>query len=140
MKALNKFLDLKMIRFLVVGVVNTIIGSTVMFAAYNLFHMSYWFSSASNYIVGSIISYILNKHWTFQSKGKSYRTIIRFVINILVCYCIAYGIAKPLVGWMMRNFTKNIQDNATMAAGTILFTVFNYFGQRFFAFKEEVGQ
>ena len=33
-----------------------------MFAAYNLLHLSYWVSSASNYVVGSIVSYFLNKY------------------------------------------------------------------------------
>lgn len=38
-----------------VGVINTLVGTGVMFAAYNLLHLSYWVSSASNYVVGSIV-------------------------------------------------------------------------------------
>jgi putative flippase GtrA len=119
-----------------VGVTNTLIGSAVMFAFYNLFHMSYWFSTVSNYIVGSIVSYILNKYWTFNNREKSYKIVIRFVLNIMVCYVLAYAITKPLVRWSLSNFGGNIQDNVAMFSGMILFTVLNYFGQRFFAFKE----
>ena len=54
-------------KFVMVGVINTIIGTTIMFVLYNVAHMSYWVSSASNYFFGSIISYFLNKHFTFSS-------------------------------------------------------------------------
>ena len=51
---------------------NTLVGTGVMFAAYNLLHLSYWVSSASNYVVGSIVSYFLNKYFTFQNKERSF--------------------------------------------------------------------
>lgn len=53
-----------------VGVVNTIVGTGVMFIAYNIFSASYWFSSALNYIIGSIVSYFLNRYFTFEYKKK----------------------------------------------------------------------
>ena len=135
---INKVIDWVAIKFLIVGVINTLIGSVIMFTFYNLFHLSYWFSTASNYIVGSIMSYILNKYWTFQNKEKSNKTIIRFIFNILICYFLAYGIAKPLVSWLMRGFTTSVRDNVSMITGMVLFTGFNYMGQRFFTFKQEV--
>lgn len=136
MKKLNNIIDWKTIKFLIVGVLNTFIGLLIMFSFYNLLHMSYWFSSASNYIIGSILSYIFNKYWTFHNKEKSNKTIIRFIVNIVICYFLAYGIAKPLARYLFRNTTRNIQENIAMITGTILFTVCNYFGQRYFAFKE----
>ena len=64
-------LDITFLKFVLVGVVNTVVGTAVMFLAYNLLHLSYWVSSAANYIVGSICSYFLNKYFTFQNKSKS---------------------------------------------------------------------
>lgn len=81
-----KVLDITFWKFILVGIVNTLVGTTVMFTAYNVFHLSYWISSASNYVVGSIVSYFLNKYFTFQDRQKSGKQIAIFVINITVCY------------------------------------------------------
>ena len=95
MEKLKKFFDKTFLKFVLVGVVNTLFGTAIMFVFYNVFHLSYWLSSASNYVFGSILSYFLNKYFTFQSKGSNGKTIGRFVFNITICYLCAYGLAKP---------------------------------------------
>ena len=124
-------------KFAMVGVINTIVGTTVMFVFYNVFHFSYWVSSASNYIIGSIISYLLNKNFTFRFKEQKYWSSLRFVLNILTCYLLAYGIAKPVMHWILTGFSQTIQENVSMMLGMGLFVVFNYLGQRFFTFKKK---
>lgn len=124
-------------KFAMVGVINTIVGTTVMFVFYNVFHFSYWVSSASNYIIGSIISYLLNKNFTFRFKEQKYWSLLRFVLNILTCYLLAYGIAKSLMHWILTGFSQTIQENVSMMLGMGLFVVFNYLGQRFFTFKNK---
>ena len=132
---LKLFTDKTFSKFVMVGVVNTVVCTSIMFIFYNVFHLSYWVSSASNYFFGSICSYLLNKHFTFQYHEKGFKSLIRFTINILVCYLLAYGIAKPFIRWIFSGFNDTIQDNISMALGMCLFVVFNYLGQRFFAFK-----
>lgn len=129
--------DITFIKFVIVGVINTVVGTAVMFVAYNIFHLSYWISSAANYIIGSICSYFLNKYFTFQNKDKSPIIIIKFIINITVCYLVAYGGAKRIILWMLADLPTNLQDNIAMVCGMGLFVILNYFGQRFFAFKKK---
>ena len=135
-KKIKNMLDITFWKFVLVGIVNTLVGTGVMFAAYNLLHLSYWVSSASNYVVGSIVSYFLNKYFTFQNKERSWKQVAKFIINIAVCYVLAYGIAKPVVMYILSGAGQKIQENAAMLAGMCLFTGFNYIGQRMFAFKE----
>ena len=135
-KFLSKFLDKTFLRFVIVGVINTIFGTAIMFVFYNVFHLSYWILSASNYFFGSILSYFLNKHFTFQYKERDLGVVGRFILNISVCYLAAYGIAKPLFRWMLSGFSASVQDNVAMLGGMVLFVMFNYLGQRFFAFKK----
>ena len=122
-------------KFIMVGVINTIVGTTIMFVFYNVFHLSYWVSSASNYFFGSICSYILNKYFTFNNKEQGWKPLMRFTINILVCYLLAYGIAKPVMHWMLSGYSTTIQENVSLALGMSLFVIFNYLGQRFYTFK-----
>lgn len=134
---LKKLLDKTFWKFLLVGVANTLFGTVVMFLCYNLLHMGYWISSAANYVLGSILSYFLNKHYTFQNSEKGPGVVLRFVINISVCYLIAYGVAKPLTAWILSDMDRSIQENGAMLVGMCLFVGLNYLGQRFFAFRSK---
>ena len=137
MKKIKQLLDITFWKFVLVGIVNTVVGTAVMFVAYNIFHFNYWISSASNYIIGSIVSYFLNKYFTFQNKEKSVKQIVMFIINITICYLLAYGLAKPIVSWILNDQSKLVQDNVSMLMGMGAFVVFNYLGQRIFVFKKE---
>ena len=135
MSKLSGLIDKKLAKFLVVGVINTLVGTAIMFGLYNLAHCSYWVSSAANYTLTSILSFFLNKHFTFQSKDKSAGEVLRFAVNIAVCYLLAYGIAKPLCLAALAGASAAVRDNVSMFVGMCLFTGFNYLGQRFFAFR-----
>ena len=130
-------LDGKTIKFLIVGVINTLFGTAIMFGLYNLAGCSYWVSSAANYVFGSILSFFLNKNFTFQNKDSLQKTMPKFVLNILLCYLLAYGIAKPASLYLLKDCAMVIQENIAMFVGMSLFTAFNYIGQRYFAFQEE---
>lgn len=136
-KLLSKFLDKTFLRFIIVGVINTLFGTAIMFVFYNVFGLSYWLSSASNYFFGSILSYFLNKYFTFRYKKRDWKVVGRFALNISLCYLIAYGAAKPLVRALLSGASATIQENVAMLCGMCLFVALNYLGQRFFAFKSE---
>ena len=130
---MKKLFDRTLWKFLLVGVVNTLAGSAIMFGCYNLLGLGYWASSAANYLCGSVLSYALNKRFTFQSREKG--SLGRFAVHILLCYLLAYGIARPLTHWALSGADAALRDNAAMLAGLVLFTVLNYAGQRWFVFS-----
>ena len=123
------------LKFLLVGVVNTLIGTGTMFLLYNLAHCSYWVSSAANYVVGGIVSFFLNKYFTFQNKTWEWSQVWKFAVNVTVCYLLGYGLAKLLVLYLLAGQAVNVQENVAMLVGMCLYTGLNYLGQRFFAFK-----
>ncbi len=143
MDKLKKIFDPTFFRFIIVGCINTLVGYGVMFGLYNLAGLhtwgdrGYWISSAANYVVGSIVSYVLNKHFTFRNREKGAGVVVRFILNITVCYLLAYGLAKPAVNWALggMGLGEQLQGNLTMLFGSGLFVILNYCGQRFFAFK-----
>ncbi len=137
--SLAKLFDRTFWKFILVGIANTIVGTGVMFLFYNVFHLSYWISSASNYLFGSIFSFVLNRMFTFQSKKNAGKTLPKFVLNITVCYLLAYGAAKPLVAWILSGLPENIQDNVAMLVGMCTFVGLNYIGQRYYVFDKNTG-
>ncbi|WP_225223703.1 GtrA family protein [Solibacillus merdavium] len=122
-------------KFVIVGIINTVIGTSIMFVAYNLFGMGYWISTFLNYFIGSIISYILNKYYTSKSKNRNFTEVIKFIINIIVCYLIAYTVAKNILEFILNSLSSKFIDNISMIFGMIIFVILNYFGQKYFVFK-----
>lgn len=144
---IRKFFDIKFWKFILVGILNTVVGNGLMFLFYNFTPIKdldgviasggYWTSSALGYIIGSVVSYLLNKNFTFKNKEKGIKPILKFSLNIAVCYILAYGIAKPVALWILSGQSETVQTNIAMLVGMCLFVAFNYIGQRFFAFKEK---
>lgn len=136
MQFLKIFYDKTFLKFIIVGVINTIVGAGVMFALYNIFHFSYWVSSIMNYVTGSIVSFFLNKYFTFKSDSFSFKEVIYFIINIAVCFFIAYSLAKPFAVYLLSGYSVSVQENTAMFTGMVIFTGLNYLSQRFIVFRK----
>src|SRR5574344_2299080 len=125
---LKSFFDIKFWKFILVGILNTIVGNGLQFILYNFTpvgqldgNWGYWVSSGVSYILASIMSYFLNKYFTFKNNEKGWKPAVRFALNIAVCYFLAYGLAQPLASWILSTQPKNIQDNVAMLAAMCLF-------------------
>ena len=132
-----RLIDKSVPKFLLVGVLNTLVGAGIMFALFNLAGWPYWAATASNYLVGGVLSYFLNKYFTFQNKERSWAQVGKFALTVAVCWLIAYGIARPLTAWALSGLAVKVQENVSMLVGMCLYTGLNYFGQRFFAFQKK---
>ncbi len=132
-----RLIDKSVPKFLLVGVLNTLVGAGIMFALFNLAGWPYWAATASNYLVGGVLSYFLNKYFTFQNKERSWAQVGKFALTVAVCWLIAYGIARPLTAWALSGQAVKVQENVSMLVGMCLYTGLNYFGQRFFAFQKK---
>jgi len=134
----NKVLfNRKFFKFILVGIINTIIGSAIMFFLYNVVCLSYWFSSACNYCFTSILSFFLNKYFTFGVKHWSVFMVFTFVMTIVISYLIAYGFSKSVINILLRYNSQRIRENAALFTGMCLFTGINYIGQRYIVFKRK---
>lgn len=131
---IKSLFDQTLWKFLLVGLLNTLVGNGLTFLLYNLTDLGYWPSSAIGYVLASVMSYFLNSHFTFKVKDAGWRTAVRFALNIAVCYLLAYGFAKPLARAILSGQSEGVRDNVAMLFGMCLFTGLNYLGQRFFAF------
>ncbi|MDR2484061.1 MAG: GtrA family protein [Treponema sp.] len=127
-------IDRIFLKFILVGLVNTLFGSLIMFLLYNIAGCGYWFSSAANYIAGSVLSFFLNKYFTFNVKKWSFSMILAFALTVAVSYFAAYKAAKMILFALLRDHPQKIRDNAALFAGMCFFTGLNYVGQRFIVF------
>ena len=133
---MRKFFDNEFVRFIIVGVINTIVGTTTMFLLYWA-GAGYWFSSAGNYIVGSIVSYILNKYYTFKESKKSPLQILWFAVHIAVCYYVSHAAAKPMGELLLPRASVEVQEMVAMCIAMGLYVILNFIGQKYIVFRKE---
>ena len=131
---INKIFDKSFILFLIVGGINTLVSAVLMFL---LEKTGYWVSTVVAYAVGAVISFFLNKKFTFKSEGKTTKSAVKFIINVAVCYIIAYSVAQPLATLILSatSLSPLWIERVAKLFGMGLYTLINYFGQKFFAFK-----
>ncbi|MDR2483684.1 MAG: GtrA family protein [Treponema sp.] len=122
-------------KFILAGLINTLAGSALMFLLYNVAGTGYWVSSAASYIAGSVLSFFLNKYFTFNVRRWSAFMVAAFAVNIAVCYLAVYGAAKPAVNYFLQNIPQKTRENIALFIGMVLFTGLNYLGQRFIVFR-----
>ena len=139
---IKELFDVKLLKFILVGIINTILGAGTMFLLYNCFNVNYYACSVCNYIVGGISSYFLNKYFTFKNHSRSKREIVYFIILILFCYLISYPVLKREIYFVYDSFpdifgslTDKTKGNIALLSGEIAYTVLNYIGQRYIVFK-----
>jgi len=134
---LHRFLiyDKTLFKFVIVGIINTLAGSALIFLLYNACGMGYWLSSGISYILISILSFFMNKYFTFTVNEWNLFMVVAFATNIAICYGIAYGIAKPVMNYFLRNSPQKLRENTALITGICLFTGLNYIGQRFVVFR-----
>ena len=137
MKKLLSLFDAKMWKFLMVGVLNTLVGDGLSFLLINVTDLGMWLATALPMALASVMSYFLNKHFTFRNRETGWKPVFRFALNIAACYLLAYGIALPVVQWAPAAADPTLRDNLSKLVGMVLFTGFNYLGQRLFAFREK---
>lgn len=127
-----------LMKFLLVGVINTIFGTTIMLVAYNIFNLNYWISTGMNYFFGSILSFFLNKYFTFKSEEKSFLELIKFIFNIICCYILSYSCAREIVHFLISGIPTNVAENISMVLGMVIFVVLNFLGQKYWVFNKKV--
>ena len=125
----------ELVKFLIVGVLNTIIGASIMFVAYNFLGLNYWISTSLNYIVAGTFSFFANKKFTFKSEGKTFQKIILFIITLIFCCFVAFYLSKKIT-FFIDISNKKLKENISMFVGMVIYTVLNFILQKKIVFRE----
>lgn len=126
-------------RFLLVGVVNTFIGLSTMFLLLNLFGWTYWLATFTGNSIGAVVSYFLNRSFTFNSQLNVSEGMPKFVVVIFICYLISYSMSEVVADIVIiPNWAASFvtQDELAILGGTVLYTLTNYLGQKSFVFRK----
>ena len=122
-----------LIRYLLVGVVNTLVGLGIIYLAMYFLHMDLASSNALGYAIGIMVSFALNKKWTFDSQDHVVYSFLRYLLVLAV----AYGANLATVLFANSHFDLN--PYLSQALGIVPYTAIGFLGSRFFAFRDRRG-
>jgi putative flippase GtrA len=126
-------------RFLLVGVVNTLTGLSIIFGLLNVFGFSYWISTFVGNCIGALVSYLLNRTFTFNSQISFTKGVPRFITVILICYFLSFSLSEFVADevYLLYGTIPFInEDEFAILLGSSFYTFSNFFGQRNFVFKK----
>ncbi len=116
-------------KFLVVGIMNAVIGIGVIYATQNLLDMNYQLSNALGYGCGIVNSFIWNRRWTFRSKKDPKPEILLFFLVFGVSYGINFVATTGAVEVL------GINKNVAQLVGIFFYTTSNFFGNKYVTFR-----
>jgi putative flippase GtrA len=76
------------LRFGVVGLLNTVLGLAIIFAAKAFLGLGDLAANLLGYGLGLVCSFVLNRYWTFRHKGHPFVAFWRFGIAFAVAYVV----------------------------------------------------
>jgi putative flippase GtrA len=126
---LTTHLPASLVRFLLVGIANTLVGLSVIY-------LIKWFSAvgdalanACGYAIGLMVSFMLNRNWTFRHSGAILPAAVRFFIVFAIAYIANLGTVLTLV----HRF--GINGYLAQLLGVPPYTALFYLGSRYVAFR-----
>jgi putative flippase GtrA len=131
-------IDPLLLKFILVGIMNTAAGLSAIFLLLNVINVSYWLSTFLGNIIGAAVSYYLNRSFTFSSQASINRSLPRFIIVIVFCYFVSFSFAKAAAEFIYTGFPQAFiltQDMLAVLMGAGFYTILNFWGQKYFVFK-----
>jgi putative flippase GtrA len=117
-----------LLKFLTVGVINTLLSLLVIFGLKYFYLMSDFYANLIGYIVGLICSFVLNRKWTFNHSGDLFNTILKFLLVFILAYSANIIFVLALIKINVNSYFSHIM-------GIPLYTIIFYLGSKFVVFK-----
>jgi putative flippase GtrA len=134
--ALNRLIKLQVNRsehqliakFVIVGVLNTIVGYGSFFIL--SYFINYIFALVISHFIGVTHSYIWNRYWTFKSSNDKLKEFVRFNMVYLVALAADIILLYVLVSKM------GLDPRLCQLAILIVITIISYTGHRLWSFRQ----
>lgn len=146
---LKRMVDRTLVYYVIIGVLNLILCTAIMFLLFNVCGFSDHIAPLFNYGLGSVIWYLACRYILFRGRQSSGKQILRFIIEVIVVYLISYYIIAPLGYRLIMHFQgvrrffsfggneeEMIRGNCEMTIGAAAYAILNYFGQRYYVFSK----
>ncbi|MBP7151769.1 MAG: GtrA family protein [Paludibacteraceae bacterium] len=120
------------LKFGIVGISNTLLTAATIWLLLRVFHSSNYLANIVGYVVGLVNSFIWNRRWTFENHAQVGATIFKFIVTFAISYLLQLGFLSFLL------HQTNIDDYVCQLLSIVVYTVVNFFMNKYYTFKTEI--
>ena len=121
----------QLVRFGIVGVINTLITLIVIFVLQEILQVKYTVANLAGYIAGVINSFFWSKLWVFKKLNSNFiREALLFLISFGICYGIQFASLLVLVECL------HIVDSWAQLLSMVIYTLCNFILNKCITFKK----
>ena len=117
------------LRFGLVGIANTSIGLIAIYAVLYYFSTNPAIANAIGYAIGMVVSFILNRTWTFRDRQSITNVLPRYIFIVAISYLI--NLLVVLVG----TYHFGVGPYLIQFFGIGVYTLSMFCGCRWFVFQ-----
>lgn len=121
-----------LIRFVIVGCINTGVDFLAFIFFYSIFGFEKLACQSLGYSLGMINSFIMNKLWTFESKGSRFETTNQF-FKFLTVNAVSLGVSLLFLKLFAESCGMNIYASKILV--TLIAQIINYTGYKLWVFN-----
>lgn len=122
-------IDIRLARFMLVGLANTALGLSVIFACKAVLGMADAPSNFVGYATALLLGFSLNRRWTFPHTGDLGAAFTRYLLVLAVAYLANLATVMGAIGLL------HLDSYVAQAAGIGPYALVSYAGSRLFAFR-----
>lgn len=119
------------VRFAAVGVVNTLVGLAAIYACLAWMGMSDAAANFAGYCIGWLVSFVLNRRFTFRHRGSVGTSLLRFILVSAVAY------AANLCVVLFAHRSLEINVYVAQLFGVVTYTLIAFLGSYYYAFARK---
>lgn len=117
------------IKFNIVGIINTIFGYSIVFGTMYFLNFDAKISNALGYILGVLLSYYLNRKYTFKSEARVKNEILKFFGVFIIAYTFNFLTLVLSIEYL------HINEYISQVISAVVYTVTFFILSKFFVFK-----
>jgi putative flippase GtrA len=120
----------QLLRFSTVGAINTVVGLLSIWAAMYFLRLEPVAANLLGYTVGLLLSFVLNRAWTFADQGSLPRTMLRWLALAGVSYL------GNLLVVLVASRVAGVDPYLAQPLGIAAYTIMMFSGSRALVFRE----
>ncbi|HVJ39334.1 MAG TPA: GtrA family protein [Stenotrophomonas sp.] len=119
----------QLFRFVIVGVFNTAVGFGIIFACMYVLGLGAYLSNAIGYGCGLVVSYFLNKSFTFKSTVKGTSEAARFLLAFGIAYLCNFGVLYLCVR------IAGLHEGVAQVIASVAYVSVSFFLNKYYVFR-----
>jgi putative flippase GtrA len=120
---------IQFLRYVAVGVLNTFLGYFVIFGCMYLLGMHPVASNIAGYAVGLVVSYTLNRSYTFNSTQDRRPEILRFLAVFAIAYMLNF------VALLLLIYEFGMHEGLSQVAAGVVYVGSAFLMNKYYVFK-----